>query len=178
MLRISNCLDYRLTDGGKVVSPTHRPQFTPQKRYYFYVCGTDNKIKTWKKKTQMGRNRYRWESTLRWIVSMSSVEPTHDKVKLACWNFWSIMRFSISQNSFAPWSWFVRFPAIFITGTFDLIFSYLKNIFYFTFKIIGMVVIHHLINARQLVKWGIWSHITFIDNMKAPAWPPQVPGRR
>jgi hypothetical protein len=24
-------LDNRLTDGGKVVSPTHRPHFTPQK---------------------------------------------------------------------------------------------------------------------------------------------------
>jgi hypothetical protein len=40
MLRIPHCLDNRLTDGGKVVSPTHRPQFTPQKHYYFYVSGT------------------------------------------------------------------------------------------------------------------------------------------
>jgi hypothetical protein len=30
----------RLTDGGKVVSLTHRPHFTPQKHYYFYVSGT------------------------------------------------------------------------------------------------------------------------------------------
>jgi hypothetical protein len=29
----------RLTDGGKVVSPTHQPHFTPQKNY-FYVSGT------------------------------------------------------------------------------------------------------------------------------------------
>jgi hypothetical protein len=34
MLRIPHCLDNRLTDGGKVVSPTHQPQFTPQKHYY------------------------------------------------------------------------------------------------------------------------------------------------
>jgi hypothetical protein len=40
MLRISHCLDNRLTDGVKVVSPTHRPHFTPQKHYYFYVSGT------------------------------------------------------------------------------------------------------------------------------------------
>jgi hypothetical protein len=30
----------RLTHGGKVVSPKHRPHFTPQKLYYFYVPGT------------------------------------------------------------------------------------------------------------------------------------------
>jgi hypothetical protein len=30
MLRIPHCLDHRLTDGGKVVVPTHRPHFTPQ----------------------------------------------------------------------------------------------------------------------------------------------------
>jgi hypothetical protein len=30
MLRIPHCLDNRLTDGGKVVSPTHRPSFTPE----------------------------------------------------------------------------------------------------------------------------------------------------
>jgi hypothetical protein len=33
-------LDNRLTDGGKAVSPTHLPQFIPQKYYYFYVSGT------------------------------------------------------------------------------------------------------------------------------------------
>jgi hypothetical protein len=30
MLRIPHCLDNRLTDDGNVVSPTHRPHFTPQ----------------------------------------------------------------------------------------------------------------------------------------------------
>jgi hypothetical protein len=33
MLRIPHCLDSRLTDGGKVFSPTHRPSSTPQKHY-------------------------------------------------------------------------------------------------------------------------------------------------
>jgi hypothetical protein len=33
-------LDSRLTDGGKVVSSMHRPHFTPQKHYYFFVSGT------------------------------------------------------------------------------------------------------------------------------------------
>jgi hypothetical protein len=39
MLRIPHCLDNRLTYGGKVVSLTHRPHFTPQKHNYFYVSG-------------------------------------------------------------------------------------------------------------------------------------------
>jgi hypothetical protein len=40
MLRISHCLDNRLTDFGEVVSATHPPHFTPQKHYYFSVSGT------------------------------------------------------------------------------------------------------------------------------------------
>jgi hypothetical protein len=40
MLRIPHCLDNLLTDNAKVVSPTHRPHFTPQKHKYFYVSGT------------------------------------------------------------------------------------------------------------------------------------------
>jgi hypothetical protein len=39
MLRIPHCLDNRLTDSGKVVSPTHRQHFTPQK-HYFSASGT------------------------------------------------------------------------------------------------------------------------------------------
>jgi hypothetical protein len=39
MLRIPHCLDSQLTDGGKVVSPTHQPHFTPQK-HYFSASGT------------------------------------------------------------------------------------------------------------------------------------------
>jgi hypothetical protein len=31
MLRIPNSLDNRVIDGGKVVSPTHQPHFTPHK---------------------------------------------------------------------------------------------------------------------------------------------------
>jgi hypothetical protein len=34
MLRLLHCLDNRLADGGKVVSPTHRPRFTPQRHYF------------------------------------------------------------------------------------------------------------------------------------------------
>jgi hypothetical protein len=34
MLRISHCLGNRLIDGGKIVSPTHRPRYTPQKHYF------------------------------------------------------------------------------------------------------------------------------------------------
>jgi hypothetical protein len=37
MLRIPHCLDNLLIDGGKVVSFTHPPHFTPQKHYYFNV---------------------------------------------------------------------------------------------------------------------------------------------
>jgi hypothetical protein len=38
ILRIPHCLDNRLIDGGKVVSSTHWPHFTPQKHYYFFLC--------------------------------------------------------------------------------------------------------------------------------------------
>jgi hypothetical protein len=34
MLKIPHCLDSRLTDGGKVVSPLHRPRSTPHKHYF------------------------------------------------------------------------------------------------------------------------------------------------
>jgi hypothetical protein len=40
MLWIPHCLDNRLIDGGKVVSPTHQPHFTSQKHYFFNVSGT------------------------------------------------------------------------------------------------------------------------------------------
>jgi hypothetical protein len=40
MLKIPHCLDNRLTYGGKAVSPTHWPHFTPQKHYYFSISGT------------------------------------------------------------------------------------------------------------------------------------------
>jgi hypothetical protein len=36
MLRIPHCLDNRLTNGGMVVSPTHRPRSTPQKHNFFF----------------------------------------------------------------------------------------------------------------------------------------------
>jgi hypothetical protein len=39
MLRILHCLDNRLTDGCKVVSPTHRPRSTPN-MHDFSATGT------------------------------------------------------------------------------------------------------------------------------------------
>jgi hypothetical protein len=39
MLRIPYCLDIRLTDGGKIVSPAHQPRPTSQK-HYFSAIGT------------------------------------------------------------------------------------------------------------------------------------------
>jgi hypothetical protein len=39
-VKIPRRLNNRLRDGGKVVSPTHQPHFTPQKHYYFYVSLT------------------------------------------------------------------------------------------------------------------------------------------
>jgi hypothetical protein len=39
MLRIPHCIDIGLTDGGKVVSLTHRPRSTLQK-HYFSSSGT------------------------------------------------------------------------------------------------------------------------------------------
>jgi hypothetical protein len=33
MLRIPHCLDSRITDGGKVVNPTHRPRSIHRERY-------------------------------------------------------------------------------------------------------------------------------------------------
>jgi hypothetical protein len=33
ILIIPHCLDSRLTDGGKAVSPTHRSRYTPQKHF-------------------------------------------------------------------------------------------------------------------------------------------------
>jgi hypothetical protein len=37
MLRIPRCLDNRLTDGGEVVSPSHRPRSTPQKHFLVLI---------------------------------------------------------------------------------------------------------------------------------------------
>jgi hypothetical protein len=39
MVRIPHCLDNRLIDGGKVVSPTNPPRSTSQK-HYFPASGT------------------------------------------------------------------------------------------------------------------------------------------
>jgi hypothetical protein len=40
MIKIRRCLDNQLTDGGKVVSPMHRPRSTPQKNH-FSASGTN-----------------------------------------------------------------------------------------------------------------------------------------
>jgi hypothetical protein len=36
VFRVPQCLDNRLTDGDKVVSPTHWPHFTPQKHFFMF----------------------------------------------------------------------------------------------------------------------------------------------
>jgi hypothetical protein len=41
MLRIPHCLDSLLIDGGKAVSPTHRPHFTAQKHYFLLIFPVD-----------------------------------------------------------------------------------------------------------------------------------------
>jgi hypothetical protein len=45
MLRIPHCLDNRLTDGGKVVSPMYWPRSTPQK-HCFSASGTHFESRT------------------------------------------------------------------------------------------------------------------------------------
>jgi hypothetical protein len=40
MLKIPHCLDNGITDGGKVVRPTHPLHSTSQKHYCLYVSGT------------------------------------------------------------------------------------------------------------------------------------------
>jgi hypothetical protein len=40
MLRIPHCLDNRLIDGGKVVSPTHQRALLPRNNIFFNVSGT------------------------------------------------------------------------------------------------------------------------------------------
>jgi hypothetical protein len=43
MLRIAHCLDSRLSDGGEVVSVTHRPRSTPQK-YFLLVIPVTGRV--------------------------------------------------------------------------------------------------------------------------------------
>jgi hypothetical protein len=35
--RIPHCLDNQIIDGGKVVSPTYRPHFTPPQTFFFLM---------------------------------------------------------------------------------------------------------------------------------------------
>jgi hypothetical protein len=47
MWRIPHYLDNRLTDGGKVVSPTHLPRFTPKKYFLVLIsvtCGVSPRV--------------------------------------------------------------------------------------------------------------------------------------
>jgi hypothetical protein len=47
MLRIPHCLDNWLVDGGKVVSTTHLPHFTPQKHYLFLMLPVLISVRGW-----------------------------------------------------------------------------------------------------------------------------------
>jgi hypothetical protein len=40
LLSIPQCIDDRLTNDGKAVSPTHMPRFTPPKHIFLNVSGT------------------------------------------------------------------------------------------------------------------------------------------
>jgi hypothetical protein len=47
MFRIPHCLDNRLTDGGKVVSPTHRPLLYSQETLFLCFYAYTNKQTLW-----------------------------------------------------------------------------------------------------------------------------------
>jgi hypothetical protein len=67
MLRIPHCLDNRLTDGGEVVSLTHRPRSTPHK--HFSASGThESSIQMRNRKT-----RSSWKN-----VSLFSLDTTKE----------------------------------------------------------------------------------------------------
>jgi hypothetical protein len=66
MLRILHCLDNRLTDGGKVVSLTHRQRSTPRK-HYFSASGTrpplsSNGQSSWLQIQRSGFDCWRYQS--------------------------------------------------------------------------------------------------------------------
>jgi hypothetical protein len=78
-----NCfssLDNRLTDGGKVVSPMHRPHFTPQK-LYFSASGTHfcQRLSTPQVHSAAGRIAYLRSSFL-W--PQNSLFIRHESLKL------------------------------------------------------------------------------------------------
>jgi hypothetical protein len=78
--RIPHCLHNWFTDGGEVVSLTHRPHFTPQKHYFFLhvlmsVRGWVNK----KKRCSYPRNRL-WRPIGLcdgWFTDRGDVGPKH-----------------------------------------------------------------------------------------------------
>jgi hypothetical protein len=79
MLRISYCLDNRLTDGGKVVSPTHPPHFTPQKHYYFSVSGSHF---CWRLSKPQGLVRPQGLSKLKKFIQLIRVKWDYKKMFL------------------------------------------------------------------------------------------------
>jgi hypothetical protein len=66
------CLDNRLTDGGKLVSPTYPPHFTPQKHYFYcFLLAIHNK------KVNEPRIYYHLIFIINWKVCLDSV----------CWKY-------------------------------------------------------------------------------------------
>jgi hypothetical protein len=71
-------LDNRLTDGGKIVSPTHRPRSTP-KKHYFSACGTHF---WWRLSERQGPVRLEGLGELKKFIHLIGLEPATFKFNI------------------------------------------------------------------------------------------------
>jgi hypothetical protein len=77
------CLDSRLTDGGKVVSPTHRPRSTPQKHYFLFLILISLRGRV-NSRVQCGRKDYvHWKKCIHLIGSRTLDLPASNIVPSA-----------------------------------------------------------------------------------------------
>jgi hypothetical protein len=63
MLGIPHCLDNRLMDGGRVVGPTHRPHFAPQKHFFvsgIHYCQGLSKPQSLVRLEELGKFKHQW----------------------------------------------------------------------------------------------------------------------